>query len=80
MEDCSPRAILAKFLYRPECFASIKKKRGLKNDVGISEDLICEDRERKKQLRSVMKEGYEAGNRPRFHNGKLYMNGYLYQS
>jgi len=79
-EDGSPRPILAKFLYRPERLAIIKKKRDLKNNVRISEDLIWEDRERKKQLRTVMKEAYEAGNRPRFHHGKLYINGELYQS
>ena len=55
-------------------------KKDFKNDVRISEDLIWEDREKKKQLRTVMKEAYSAGNRPRFHYGKLYISGDLYQS
>ena len=57
-EDGSPRPILAKFLYRPQLVAVIKMKKDLKNDVRISEDLIWEDREKKKQLRTVMKEAY----------------------
>ena len=46
MEDSSPKPILAKFLYRPERFAIIKKKRyqDLKNNVRISEDLATEER------------------------------------
>ena len=35
-----PRPILAKFLYRPECIATIKKKTDLKNKARILEDLI----------------------------------------
>ena len=57
-EDGSPRPILAKFLYRPQRVAVNKMKKDLKNDVRISEDLIWEDREKKKQLRTVMKEAY----------------------
>ena len=79
-EDGSPRPILVKFLYRPQRGAVIKMKKDLKNDVRISKDLLWEDREKKKNLRTVMKEAHEAGNRPRFHHGKLYINGDLYQS
>ena len=66
-EDGSPRPIL----YRLERIAVIIRRR--ETNVRISEDLICEDRVRKKQLRTVMKGAYEAGNRPRFHHGKLLM-------
>ena len=31
-------------------------------------------------LRSVMKEAFEVGKRPRFHDGKLYIDGELHQA
>ena len=34
----------------------------------------------KKQLRLVMKDAFEAGKRPRFHHGKLYIDGALHQA
>ena len=79
-DDGTPRPILAKFLYRPELFRVIKKKRDLRDGVRVSDDLIWEDRQKKKQLRSVMKEAFEAGKRPRFHHGKLYIDGELHQA
>lgn len=79
-DDGTPRPILAKFLYRPERFRVIKKKRDLSDGVRVSDDLIWEDRQKKKQLRSVMKEAFETGKRPRFHHGKLYIDGALYQA
>ena len=54
-----------------QSLAIIKKNRDLKNNVRISEDLIWEDCEGNKQLRTVIKEAYEAGKRPRFHHAKL---------
>ena len=38
------------------------------------------DRQKKKQLTSVMKEAFEAGKRPTFHHGKLYIDGELHQA
>ena len=55
-DDGTPRPILAKFLYRPERFRVIKKKRDLRDGVRVSDDLIWEDRQKKKQLRSVTKQ------------------------
>ena len=78
--DGTPRPILARFLYLPERFKVIKKKRGLRDGVRVSDDLIWEDRQKKKQLRSVMKGAFEAGKRPRFHHGKLYIDGELHQA
>jgi len=78
-DDGTPRPILAKFLYRLEWFRVIKK-RDLRNGVHVSDDLIWEDRQKKKQLRSVMKEAFETGKRPRFHHGKLHINGELHQA
>ena len=77
-----PRPILAKFLYRLrlEHFRVIKEKRDLRDGLRVSHDLIWEDRRKKKQLRSVMKEAFETGKRPRFHHGKLYTDGALYQA
>jgi len=43
-DDGIPRPILAKFLYHPERFRVIKKKRDLCNGVRVSDDLIWEDR------------------------------------
>ena len=60
-DDGTPRPILAKFLYRPERFRVVKKKRDLRDGVRVSDDLIWEDRQKKKQLRFVMKEAFEAG-------------------
>lgn len=75
-----PDRFLAKFLYRPERFRVIKKKRELRNGVRLSDDLIWEDRQKKKKLRSVMKDAFEAGKRPRFLDGKLYIDGVLHQA
>jgi len=60
-DDGTPRRILAKLLYGPERFRVIKKKKDLRDGVRVSDDLIWEDRQKKKQLRFVMKEAYEAG-------------------
>ena len=79
-DDGTPRPILAKFLYRPERFKVIKKKRELRDGVRVSDDLIWEDRQKKKQLKLVMKDAFEAGKRPRFHHGKLYIDGALHQA
>lgn len=79
-DDGTPRPILAKFLYCPERFKVIKKKREVRDGVSVSDDLIWEDRQKKKQLRSVMKDAFEAGKRPRFHHGKLYIDGVLHQA
>ena len=59
--DGTPRPILVKFLYRPERFRVIKKKRDLRDGVRVSDDLIREDRQKKKQLGSVMKEAFKGG-------------------
>lgn len=75
-----PRPVIAKFLYRPERFRVIQNKRSLKNGVRVSDDLIWEDRQQKKKLKEVMKLAYEEGKRPRFHHGKLYIDGTLYES
>ena len=42
------------------------------------EDLIWEDREKKK-LKDVMKEAFESGKKLRFHRGRLYIGGALYR-
>ena len=48
----------------------------MRDGVRVS-DLIWEDCQKKKQLRPVMKEAFETGKRPRFHHGKLYIDGAL---
>ena len=78
--DGTPRPILAKVLYCPEWFKVIEKKRDLRDGVPVLDDLIWEDRQKKKQMRSVMKKAFEAGKRPRFHHGKLYIDGVLNQA
>ena len=79
-EDVTPRPILSKLLYRPERFRVIKEKRDRRDGVRVSDDLIWEDLQKKKQLRSVMKEAFETGKRPRFHHGRLYIDGELHQA
>ena len=56
-----PRPVIAKFLYRPERFRVIQNKRSLKNGVRVSDDLIWEDRQQKKEAEG----SYEAGVRRR---------------
>ena len=75
-----PRAIICKFIYRPERFEVLQKKRDLQNNVWITEDLIWKDREKKKKLRDVMKEAYGSGKKPRFHRGQLYIDGALFKN
>ena len=53
----------------------LQEKRDLQNNVWITEDLIWEDREKKKKLTDVMKEAYESGKKPRFHRRQLYIDG-----
>ena len=57
-----------------------KKKRKLRNGLRVSDDLIWEDRQKKKKLRLVMKDAFEAGKRRRFHHGKLYIDAALHQA
>ena len=59
-------------------FCVIQRKRNLKNGVRVSEDLIWEDRQKKKKLKDVMKQAYDEGKKPRFRNGNLYIEGVLY--
>ena len=60
-DRADPRPIIAKFIYRPERFCVIQRKRDLKNGVRVSEDLIWEDRQKKKKLKDVMKQAYDEG-------------------
>ena len=56
--DSKPRAIICKFVYRLERYKVIRKKRDLKDGIWITEDLIWEDREKRKKLKDVMKEAF----------------------
>ena len=42
----------------------LRKKKLLKNGIYISEDLIPEDRKRKNELKTVMRQPYESGKQP----------------
>ena len=66
------------FFYRPERLKILHKKRDLQDGVWVTEDLIWEDREKKKKLKDVMKAAFESGKKPRFHRGKLYIDGVIY--
>ena len=68
---------MCKFLYCPERFQVIKRKREL-NDVWITEDLIQEDRQRKSELKRIMKEAFEAGKKQQFRHDQLYIYGIPY--
>ena len=67
--------IIAKFLYRPDRRDILRNKKLFKNGTYDSKDLIPEDRKRKNDLKAVMQEAYESGKRPKFRNGKLYIDG-----
>lgn len=73
------RPVIAKFLYRPEYFQIIWKKRSLKSDVRVPDYLIWEDQQKKKKLREVMKQAYDGGKKVPFHHGNLYVDGILYK-
>ena len=74
-----PRVIICKFLYRPQRYKVIQKKRDLEDGIWVTEDLIWEDHEAKKKLKEVVKEAFENGIKPRFARGKLYVDGALYR-
>ena len=57
--DDKPRVIICKFLYRPQRYKVIQKKRDLEDGIWVTEDLIWEDREAKKKLKEAMKEAFE---------------------
>jgi len=67
------------FLYGPQRYKVIQKKRNLEDGIWVTEDLIWEDREAKKKLKEVMKEALENGKKPRFTRVKLYIDGALYR-
>ena len=77
--DDKPRVIICKFLYRPQRYKVIQKKRDLEDGIWVTEDLIWEDREAKKKSKEVMKEAFKNGKKPRFVRGKLYVDGALYR-
>ena len=79
-DGADPRPIIAKVIYRPERFCVIQRKRDLNNGVRVSEDLIWEDRQKKKKFKDVMKQAYDEGKKPRFCHGNLYIDGVLYKS
>ena len=74
-----PRHIIAKFLYRPERRKVLYNKRNLGNNIWVIEDLIKEDVETKKFYQDTMKKAFQEGRKPRFHHGKLYIDGILYK-
>lgn len=76
--DDKPRVVICKFLYRPQRYKVIQKKRDLVDGIWLTEDLIWEDREAKKKLKEVMKEAFENGKKPRFSRRKLYIDMELY--
>ena len=79
-DDGSPRPIIAKFLYRPDRRDILRNRKLFKNGTYVSENLIPEDRKRKNDLKAVMQEAYGSGKRPKFRNGKHYIDGVPYNS
>ncbi|KAJ8023500.1 hypothetical protein HOLleu_35959 [Holothuria leucospilota] len=75
-----PRQIIAKLLYRPQRKEILLKCRRALQDSPyfITEDLTSEDFKKKASLRHVMSAAFQEGKRPRFVNGKLFINGELY--
>ena len=74
-----PKHIIAKFLYRSERRKVLSNQRNLSDNVWVVEDLMKEDVEVKKLYQDIMKKAFREGKRPRFHHGKLYINGALYR-
>lgn len=75
-----PRHILVKFIYRPDRQAVMQRCKSALSERGIFmlQDLPAADAATKKSLRDVMKKAYQAGKRPVFRNGHLYINGQKY--
>ena len=78
--DGKPRHILVKFLYRPERQAVLVKAKSSLSSSGIyvMEDLPAADLVKKRSLKDVMLKAYQAGKKPVFRNGNLYISGQLY--
>ena len=75
-----PRHIIARFLYRSERQAVLSRAKHSLANTGmfILQDLPAADVAKKRSLRDVMKKAYDAGNRPVFKNGELYIQGRKY--
>lgn len=71
-----PRAIIARFCYRPERRAVLKAKNELfKHNVPVFEDLVKSDLQIKMKYASAIKKHYESGKRVWFAKGFYYING-----
>ena len=53
------------FLYRLKRFKVLQKKRDLQDGVRVTEDLIWENREKKKKLKDVMKAAFRKAGKGR---------------
>jgi hypothetical protein len=82
MATDKPRHILAKFLYRPERMLILKRSKVALANSGmfVIQDLPPADAIKKRSLRNVMKKAYDAGKKPIFRSGQLFINGVKYTS
>lgn len=72
-DGADSRPAIAKSIYRPELFCVFQRKRDLKNGVKMSEDLIWENRQKKKKLKAVMRRTYDEGKKARFRRGNWWI-------
>ena len=79
--DRQPPHVIVKFFRRSDRLEILRKARNVLKDCNlfISQDYCQADYKRKRQLRPVMDNAFKQGKRPRFINGKLYIDGQLYR-
>nr|XP_006824156.1 PREDICTED: protein unc-13 homolog C-like [Saccoglossus kowalevskii] len=79
-ENRPPRHIIVKIIRRPVRRQILINKRKLRGSgIYVKEDLCGADFKKKKTMRPVMKEAYEKGEKVRFSNGTVYINGQRYK-
>ncbi|XP_006825866.1 uncharacterized protein LOC100378348 [Saccoglossus kowalevskii] len=76
----NPALIVVKFIGRSDRLVVLRKKKiAVKQESTFAMEEFCqEENKRKRELRQAIEEAYIHGKRPCFTNGKLYINGELY--
>nr|XP_006823166.1 PREDICTED: uncharacterized protein LOC102803427 [Saccoglossus kowalevskii] len=73
--------IIVKFMRRTDRIAVLRKAKSLlkQGEIFATEDYTQADYKRKCELRPVMQKAFEQGKRPRFANGRLFIDGKLFK-
>ena len=75
-DPSKPRAIIARFISRPERRQVLSKKKEMfEKGIKVFEDLVKADRDRKSKYADVIKQQFEAGKKVWFTRGFYYVDG-----